>query len=101
MQIRGAGLLLLVSLSCSTAMAQPDMRISADLGALTPAQRNAIAEASEVMREFMLTFNAQDPDRWAQTLLFPHVRISSGGVVVHPSREEFVAQMDFQAFARS
>ena len=70
MQIRGAGLLLLVSLSCSTSMAQPDMRISADLGALTPAQRNAIAEASEVMREFMLTFNAQDPDRWAQTLCF-------------------------------
>ena len=101
MQIRGAGLLLLVSLSCSTAMAQPDMRISADLGALTLVQRNAIAEASEVMREFMLTFNAQDPDRWAQTLLFPHVRISSGGLVVHPSREEFVAQMDFQAFARN
>ena len=44
MQIRGAGLLLLFSLSCSTAMAQPDMRISADLGALTSAQRNAIAE---------------------------------------------------------
>ena len=101
MQIRSAGLVMLVGLWCSSAMAQPDMRISADLGALTPAQTNAIAAASEVMRDFMLTFNAQDPDRWSKTLLFPHVRISSGGVVVHPSRQEFVAQMDFQAFARN
>jgi hypothetical protein len=101
MQIRSAGLVLLISLWCSSAMAQPDIRLSPDLGVLTSAQRSAIAAASEVMREFMLTFNAQDPDRWAQTLLFPHVRISSGGVVIHPSREEFVAQMDFQAFARN
>ena len=101
MQIRSAGLLMLVSVWCSSAVAQPDMRISADLGALTSGQRSAIAAASGVMREFMLTFNAQDPDGWSKTLLFPHVRISSGGVVVHPSRDEFVAQMDFQAFARN
>ena len=101
MQIRSAGLVLLVSLWCSSAMAQPDIRVSPGLGVLTSAQKNAIAAASEVMREFMLTFNAQDPDRWAQTLLFPHVRISSGGLVVHPSREQFTAQMDFRAFARN
>ena len=29
------------------------------------------------------------------------MRISSGGVVVHPSREQFAAQMDFRAFARN
>ena len=69
MQIRSAGLVLLVSLWCSSAMAQPDIRVSPDLGVLTSAQ-NAIAAASEVMREFMLTFNAQDPDRWARLYYF-------------------------------
>ena len=48
----------------------------------------------------MAAFNSRDPARWADTLLFPHVRISSGGVVVHPARDKFVAQMDFAAFAQ-
>ena len=93
-------LLVLIGLWSVPAFAQPKVQISADLGAITSVQRYAIAEASEVMEEFMLAFNAQDSARWANTLLFPHVRISSGGVVVHPSRGEFVVQMDFQAFAR-
>ena len=96
----GVGLVALINLWSASAMASPEIRVRQDLGALTPAQRLAIGEAAEVMREFMVTFNAQDSDGWSKTLLFPHVRISSGGVVVDPSRQEFVAQMDFQAFAR-
>ena len=52
------------------------------------------------MHEYMAAFNSRDPARWADTLLFPHVRVSSGGVAVHPARDEFVAQMDFAAFAQ-
>ena len=39
MQIRSAGLVLLVSLWCSSAMAQPDIRVSPGLGVLTSAQK--------------------------------------------------------------
>ena len=100
MQMLGVSLVAFVTLWCASVMANPEIRIRPDLGAVTPAQRLAIGEATKVMREFMATFNAQDSDGWSKTLLFPHVRISSGGVVVHPSRQEFAAQMDFQAFER-
>ncbi|MEM7001779.1 MAG: hypothetical protein AAF529_13400 [Pseudomonadota bacterium] len=56
-------------------------------------------QARLVMDEFMNAFNARDKVRWAETLLFPHVRIASSGVTVTPTREEFVADMDFEAFA--
>ena len=69
-------LVVLIGLWTVSAFAQPKVQISADLGAVTSAQRYAIAEASEVMEEFMLAFNSKDSARWANTLLFPHVRIS-------------------------
>ena len=76
------------------------MKVSAQIGPLSAAETQAIAAATVVMHEYMAAFNSRDPARWADTLLFPHVRISSGGVVVHPARDEFVAQMDFAAFAQ-
>ena len=74
--------------------------VKVQLDDLGPQQQRAIAVATDVMHAYMAAFNARDPARWADTLLFPHVRISSGGVIVHPARDEFVAQMDFAAFAR-
>ncbi len=76
------------------------MKVSAQIGPLSAAETQAIAAATEVMHEYMAAFNSRDSARWSDTLLFPHVRISSGGVVVHPARDEFVAQMDFAAFAQ-
>ena len=76
------------------------MKVSAQIGPLSAAETQAIAAATVVMHEYMAAFNSRDPAQWADTLLFPHVRISSGGVVVHPARDEFVAQMDFAAFAQ-
>lgn len=48
---------------------------------------------------YMAAFNARDPEAWAATLNYPHVRIASGSVRVWESAEEFAAYMDFDAFA--
>ena len=59
----------------------------------------AIAAAEAVMHKFMETFNARDESAWADTLLFPHVRVASGSVIVSPDKQSFVAGMDFEQFA--
>jgi len=59
----------------------------------------AVAAARAVMDQFMAAFNAKDEAAWADTLLFPHVRVASGGVVVTPDKAAFVAEMDMDAFA--
>jgi len=64
------------------------------------AERQAEAEALEVMYAFMRSFNAKDPKAFADTLLFPHVRVASGGVRVSPDVEAFIQATDFDAFAR-
>ena len=66
-----------------------------------PAQANqrTVAEAAAVMHEFMRTFNARDESAWADTLLFPHVRVASGTVDVIPDKKTFVANRDLDVFA--
>ncbi len=64
------------------------------------AAEDNIAAARSVMDEFIAAFNARDEARWADTLLFPHVRFASGGVVVHDDKSAFVAAMDMDDFAR-
>lgn len=59
----------------------------------------AVVAARAVMDDFMTYFNARDEARWADTLLFPHIRVASGGVIVSPSKAEFVAAMDLDQFA--
>ena len=49
----------------------------------------AIAGAMGAMDAFMLGFNARDPQTWAASLNYPHVRFASGGVTVWESAEEF------------
>ena len=71
---------------------------AAGLNASTEA--NSIAAARQVMDDFMRTFNARDEDAWADTLLFPHVRFASNGVVVNEDKAEFLAAMDFDQFAQ-
>ena len=57
--------------------------------------------ARAVMTEFLDAFNAMDPERWANTLQFPHVRLAGGTVAVYPTKAEFVKEMDLKAFAAS
>ena len=80
----------------------PFSQLSADIGSAKTMQTDAaVKSARAVMDSFMTHFNARDKARWADTLLFPHVRIASGGVTVTPTKAEFVANMDFAAFAET
>lgn len=61
----------------------------------------AVAAAHQVMEEFLRAFNAKDEAAWADTLLFPHVRVAGGGLSVIPDRDSFVSAMDMDEFART
>ena len=63
------------------------------------AVRMAEVRALAVMDAFLAAFNASDVGAWADTLLFPHVRLASGQVHIYPDRASFVASMDMKAFA--
>lgn len=65
------------------------------------ANADAVRAARVVMDDFITHFNARDEARWADTLLFPHVRVASGSVAVTPSKAEFVATTDLDAFAEA
>jgi len=68
--------------------------------AATPEQA-AIRDALAVMDAFMAAFNAKDVPAWADTLVYPHVRIASGRVAVFPDRDAYIAAHDMNAFANS
>jgi hypothetical protein len=59
----------------------------------------ATRAALEVMDAFLAAFNARNVPAWADTLVYPHVRIASGKVAVFPDREAFIAAHDMTAFA--
>ena len=63
-------------------------------------EAQAIAAARVVMDQFMAAFNSRDVVAWAETLLFPHVRVAGSGVSIVDTKAEFVAQTDLEAFAR-
>lgn len=57
----------------------------------------AIVGAMAALDEFMLSFNARDPQAWAASLNYPHVRFASGGVTVWQSAEEFAQTRAFES----
>ena len=59
-----------------------------------------VAAAMKALDEFMAAFNARDPEAWAATLNYPHVRLASGTVRVWETQDEYAAYMDFDAFAK-
>ncbi len=69
------------------------------------AEHDGTAEAEvralAVMEAFLAAFNARDEEAWADTLVFPHVRLASGTVAVYDNRDEFIAAMDLDAFAEN
>ena len=62
--------------------------------------REAESQALEVMYDFMRTFNGRDVPNFARTLIYPHVRVASGGVTVFPDRQSFINATDLEAFAK-
>lgn len=67
---------------------------------LHAAEEDPVAAAMESLDTYMAAFNARDPEAWAATLNYPHVRIASGDVRVWQTEEDYAAYMDFDAFAR-
>lgn len=76
--------------SLSTSQAQTDAEIE-----------SAIDGAMQALDEFMLTFNSRDPEAWAATLNYPHVRFASGSVTVWNSAEEFAQGGTFERLPRT
>ena len=60
----------------------------------------AIVGAMAALDEFMLSFNARDPQAWAASLNYPHVRFASGGVTVWQSAEDFAQTRAFESLSR-
>lgn len=69
----------------------------------TAAQPEAVKAAETaargVMDAFLEAFNARDEAAWADTLLFPHVRLASGAVAVYENRSAFLDSRDLNQFA--
>ena len=61
----------------------------------------AIAAAMNALDEFMLSFNARDPEAWAASLNYPHVRFASGTVTVWETAEEFAQTLAFERLPAS
>ncbi len=64
-------------------------------------EEQAITGAMEAMDAFMLGFNARDPEAWAASLNYPHVRFASGTVTVWNSADEFADTRAFENLARA
>ncbi|PCI79553.1 MAG: hypothetical protein COB20_04525 [SAR86 cluster bacterium] len=64
-------------------------------------EEEAIAGAMAAMDSFMLGFNARDPEAWAASLNYPHVRFASGTVTVWESAEEFAQTRAFETLPSS
>ena len=66
----------------------------------TAENEDAVAAAMASLEEYMAAFNARDPEAWAATLNYPHVRIAGDNSVrVWATQEEYANYMDFDAFA--
>ncbi len=64
-------------------------------------EEEAVAGAMGAMDAFMLGFNARDPEAWAASLNYPHVRFASGTVTFWDSAEEFAQTLAFESLPAS
>lgn len=79
----------------------PALAASVVAEGLDGAGLEARTAALQVMDDFLAAFNARDVEAWADTLVYPHVRIASGRVAVFPDRASYVAAHDLETFART
>jgi hypothetical protein len=64
-------------------------------------EEGAVAAEMAAMDAFMLGFNGRDPEAWAASLNYPHVRFASGTVTVWDSAEDFSQTRAFETLPRS
>lgn len=88
----------LVSLLAACSLALASVSVSAQN---SEEDQQAIAGAMAAMDNFMLAFNARDPQAWAESLNYPHVRFASGTVTVWESAEEFAETRAFETLPRT
>ena len=60
--------------------------------------KQSINEAMQALDAFMVAFNARDPEAWAASLNYPHVRFASGTVTVWNSAREFAENARSRSF---
>ena len=53
-----------------------------------------------VMMEYLRSFNAKDVESWSKTMLFPHIRIASGEIVLYPTASDLASKIDLYQFAQ-
>ncbi len=53
-----------------------------------------------VMMEYLRSFNAKDVESWSKTMLFPHIRIASGEIVLYPTAFDLASKIDLHQFAQ-
>ncbi len=53
-----------------------------------------------VMMEYLRSFNAKDVESWSKTMLYPHIRIASGEIVLYPSASDLATKIDLHQFAQ-
>lgn len=68
-------------------------------GITDPAAQAATAAAYAVLDRFLDAFNARDPQRWADTLHYPHVRLAGGEVQLWPIAADYAGSNDLQPLA--
>ena len=52
------------------------------------------------MMEYLRSFNAKDVESWSKTMLFPHIRIASGEIVLYPTASNLASKIDLHQFAQ-
>jgi len=65
-----------------------------------PPAGTLVAQGCRTLDDFMTTFNSRDPQKWAATLNFPHVRLAGGQVVVWETPADYAKANDLTAFAQ-
>lgn len=63
------------------------------------AKEQAEDAATKVVEDYMAAFNSRDPEAWAETLNYPHVRVSDTGIRSWENAGEYADGFDFAAFA--
>ena len=69
------------------------------LGIQDAASQVAVQAGYDVLAQFMSTFNSRDASSWAQTLNFPHVRLTAGQVQLWQTATDYAATNNLEDFA--
>ena len=76
-------------------------RFSAGSPLTDETQRKTAADAAvAAVKSYMEAFNDRDDGAWADTLNYPHLRLAGGALKTWPTRQAYVDEFDFDAFAK-